>query len=288
MLCANRREDYMVSPTPLLNTIRPLAFATGLLFAGAAAAGDFEDMVAAERAFAADASARNTRDAFLAAYDEDGIAFAPGPRSAQRVWEKRPTNKNKLEWAPEVAEVAASGELGYTSGPWRFTAEGDEQPSAFGHFFTLWHKDADGKWKVLADHGVSHAQVPFPDKVTRRGGIGAGTPPTWTVGIDELRKADLLPAGQLDSRMVSGDFLRLREGALPDARATGQALPSHPQRVDTGAVIANSGDLAATWGGGVGSPGWIRVWRRPAADDAPGRGWVLVAELVSPAPEPPK
>jgi len=38
----------------------------------------------------------------------------------------------------------------------------------------------------------------------------------------------------------------------------------------------------------VGSPGWVRVWRRPAADDAPGRGWVLVAELVSPAVEPPK
>jgi hypothetical protein len=30
------------------------------------------------------------------------------------------------------------------------------------------------------------------------------------------------------------------------------------------------------------------VWRRPAADDAPGRGWVLVAELVSPAVEPQK
>ena len=278
----------MVSPTPLLKAIRPLAIVAAALFAGAASAGDFEDMVAAERAFAADASARNTREAFLAAYDEDGIAFVAGPRNAKRVWEARPENKNKLEWAPEVAEIAASGELGYTSGPWRFTREGDEQPTAFGHFFTIWRKDADGKWKVLVDHGVSHAQVAFPDKVTRRGGIGAGTPPTWRVGIDELRKADQLPAGQLDSRVVSADFLRLREGALPDSRAVGEALPSNAQRIDTGAVIANSGDLAATWGGGVGSPGWIRVWRRPAADDAPGRGWVLVAELVSPAAEPPK
>ena len=181
----------MVSPTPLLKAIRPLAIVAAALFAGAASAGDFEDMVAAERAFAADASARNTREAFLAAYDEDGIAFVAGPRNAKRVWEARPENKNKLEWAPEVAEIAASGELGYTSGPWRFTREGDEQPTAFGHFFTIWRKDADGKWKVLVDHGVSHAQVAFPDKVTRRGGIGAGTPPTWRVGIDELRKADL-------------------------------------------------------------------------------------------------
>jgi len=278
----------MVSPTPLLKAIRPLVLLGAALFASTAVAGDFEDMVAAERAFAADASARNTRDAFLAAYAEDGVAFAPGPRNAQRVWEKRSANKNHLEWAPEVAEIASSGELGYTSGPWRFTADGDDKPSAFGHFFTVWRKDEDGKWKVLVDHGVSHAEVPFPDKVVRRGGIGAGTPPTWPVGMDELRKADQQPPGALDSRLVSADFWRLREGAMPDSRATGAALPTFASRLDTGMVISKAGDLAATWGGGVGSPGWVRVWRRPAADDAPGRGWVLVAEVVSPAVEPAK
>jgi ketosteroid isomerase-like protein len=278
----------MVSPSSLLKVL-PLALLALCLPAGVRAS-DFEDMVAAERAFAADAAARSTREAFLAAYDKDGVAFAPGPANAQRVWEARAPNKNRLEWTPEVAEIAASGELGYTSGPWRFTTEGDDSPSAFGHFFTIWRKDAEGKWKVLADHGISHNEVPFPDKVIRRGGIGAGAPPTWPVGIAELRSADLLPPGMLDARLVSADFWRLREHELPGGRAAGQALPSHAQRVDTGLVVAKSGELAATWGGGDGSPGWIRVWRRPAADDAPGKGWVLVAEVVSPAPppEPPK
>jgi ketosteroid isomerase-like protein len=279
-------EEYMVSPS-LLHKALPIALLAALALAGAPArAGDFEDMVAAERAFAADASARNTRDAFLAAYDREGVAFAPGPVNAQWIWEARKPNKNHLEWAPEVAEIAASGELGYTSGPWRMTAEGEDKPSAFGHFFTVWRKDADGHWKVLVDHGISHGEVPFPDKVTRRGGIGAGAPPTWPVGVAELRNADLLPPGALDSRVVSADFWRLREQLLPGSRASGQALPSRALRVDTGLVIAKSGELGATWGGGEGSPGWIRVWRRPAADDAPGRGWVLVAELVTPAPEP--
>src|SRR6187549_2588019 len=147
-----KREDYMVSPTPLLKPIRvllPLLLGMLILPVSRACASDFDDLVAAERAFAADASARNTRDAFLAAYDEDGIAFAPGPRNAQRVWGNRSVNKTRLEWAPEVAEIAASGDLGYTSGPWRFTAEGDEKPTAFGHFFSIWRKDGDGKWKVL-------------------------------------------------------------------------------------------------------------------------------------------
>jgi ketosteroid isomerase-like protein len=281
-------EDNMVSPTPLLKAIRPALLAAALLLPGAAVAGDFEDMVAAERAFAADASARNTREAFLAAYADDGVAFSPGPKDAQRLWQDRSVNKNRLEWAPEVAEIAASGDLGYTSGPWRFTAEGDDKPSAFGHFFSIWRKDGDGKWKLLVDHGVSHREVPFPDKVTRRGGSGAGSPPTWPVGLHELRTADMTPPGQLDARMVSADFWRLREGAMPDSQATGTALPSYAARVDEGMVISKGGDLAATWGGGLGSPGWIRVWRRPAADDAPGRGWLLVAELVAPAIEPQK
>jgi ketosteroid isomerase-like protein len=281
------RENYMVSPTPLLKAIRPAALACAALFSSLAHAGDFEDMIAAERAFAADASARNSRDAFLAAYDEDGIAFAPGPRNAQRVWEKRSVNKTRLEWAPEVAEIASSGDLGYTSGPWRFTNEGDDKPSAYGHFFSIWRKDADGKWKVLIDHGATPAPVPLPDTVTRRGGGGAGAPPTWAVGIDELRRADMLAAGALDSRMVSADFWRLREGNLPDSKSTGSALPTQGLRLDGGLVVSRAGDLAATWGGGVGSPGWIRVWRRPSADDAPGRTWVLVAELVSPSVEPP-
>lgn len=276
----------MVSPSNLLKAL-PLAL-LALAWPADARAGDFEDMVAAERAFAADASARNTRDAFLAAYDTQGVAFAAGPVDAQRLWQSRTVTKNRLEWAPEIAEIAASGELGYTSGPWRFTAEGDEQPSAYGHFFTIWHKDGEGKWKVLVDHGISHNEMAFPEKVTRRGGIGSGASPSWPVGIAELRSADLLPPGALDSRLVSADFWRLREHELPGSQAVGQALPSSALRVDTGLVIAKSGELAATWGGGDGSPGWVRVWRRPAADDAPGKGWVLVAEVVAPAAGPPK
>ncbi|MBC7656129.1 MAG: nuclear transport factor 2 family protein, partial [Frankiaceae bacterium] len=241
---------------------------------------------AAERAFDADASARSTRAAFLSALADDGLVFAPGPSNGQRVWDLRAENKNRLEWAPELAEISASGDLGYTSGPWRFTPAGAEKPAAFGHFFTIWRKGGDGKWKVLIDHGIGHADLALPDKVQRRGGLGLGPPPTWPVGVAELRSADLAPAGALNTRMVSADFLRLRDGALPDSRAEGGALPSKAQRVDTGQVMSSAGDLAASWGGGVGSPAWIRVWRRPSASDAPGQGWVLAVDLSVPAVEP--
>ena len=267
----------MVSPRALIKAC--LILASSFSAVPLALADDFEDMVAAERAFAADASARNTRAAFLAALADDGLVFAPGPSNGQRVWQARAENKNRLEWTPELAEISASGDLGYTSGPWRFTADGAEKPAGFGHFFTIWRKGADGKWKVLVDHGISHKEVAFPEKVQRRGGLGLGEPPGWPVGVAELRNADLAPAGALNTRMVSADFLRLREGAEPDSRAEGQALPSEALRVDTGQVVSSAGDLAASWGGGVGSPAWLRVWRRPSASDAPGQGWVLAVDL---------
>lgn len=249
-------------------------------------ADDFDDMVNAEKAFAADASARSTRDAFLAALADDGVVFAPAPANGKCHWESHPANKNRLEWAPAIAEIAASGDLGYTSGPWRITAAGEERPAAYGHFFTVWKKQADGKWKVLVDHGVAHAEVAFPEKVTRRGGLGVGAAPTWPVGVAELRSADLAPIGELNPRMVSADFYRLRESNLPDGRAEGKALESSATRIDTGLIISSAGDLAATWGGGIGGPSWIRVWRRPSAEDAPGKGWQLAAELVVPRAEP--
>ncbi len=260
-----------------------VGLALSLFMAGNAAASDFDDLVAAERAFAADASARSTREAFLAALADDGLVFQPGPTSGQRTWTDRAPDKNHLEWAPAMAEIAKSGDLGYTIGPWRFTEAEAKAPSATGWYFSIWRKQADGTWRVLLDHGITAPAAAFPDEVQRRGGVSIGPPPSWSVGIPELRSADLAPAGKLTSRMVSADFLRLRAGHAPDGSADGQALASTATRLDTGLVVSSGGDLSVTWGGGVGSPAWIRVWRRPAAEDAPGQGWQLAVDFAIPA-----
>jgi ketosteroid isomerase-like protein len=259
------------------------------LLAGPLRADDYTDLVSAEQMFAADAAVRGTRAAFLAALADDGTVFAPGPGSGKAVWTARADNKNRLEWAPAVAEVAASGDLGYTSGPWRYTVKGDDKPSAFGHYLTVWKKQADGHWKVLVDHGIGHAEVPFPDKVVRRGAIAAGSAPTWPVGMAELRIADQAPAGLLTAAMVSDDFLRMREGSLPDGQGSGEALPGGTgTRLEAGYAISAAGDMAASWGGSADGPSWLRIWRRPAAGDPPGLGWRLAVDLGQPAPPPPE
>jgi ketosteroid isomerase-like protein len=268
-------------------TIKACLLCAGVLAATAAAAGDYEDLIAAEQRFAADAAARGTRAAFLEALAPDGLVYAPGPSNGKRTWEARQDDGSRLQWTPEVAEIAASGDLGYTSGPFRFIQAGAESPVGFGHYLSVWRKDGEGRWVLVIDHGVGHEEAPFPETVVRRGAVGLGAPPTWPVGRAELRSADLLPAGELNPRLVAADFLRLRNGALPDGKAEGAALPSTAARLDTGQILSAAGDLAVTWGGGEGSPSWLRVWRRPTASDAPGKGWVLAVDLARPAPRQP-
>ena len=259
-----------------------------VLLAGPIRADDYSDLVSAEQTFAADASVRGTRTAFLAALADDGVVFAPGPTSGKAVWTARPDDKDRLEWAPAMAEVAASGDLGYTSGPWRFIAKGAVKPTAFGHYLTVWKKQPDGHWKVLVDLGIRHGQASFPEKVVRRGSLGAGMAPTWPVGISELREADRAPAGQVTAAMVSDDFLSLREGRAPESVASSEVLPGGPgMRLDSGLAISSAGDLAATWGGGPDSSNWLRIWRRPVAGDPPGLGWRLAVDLSQAAPPPP-
>ena len=259
---------------------------------GAARADAFADMVAAERAFAADALARNVRDAFLASTADDGMVFSSGPRNAKAFWTGQQPNKTRLEWAPEAAEVAASGDLGYTYGPWRLTPEGEEKPAAFGHFFTVWQKQPDGTWRWLADKGIAHHEYPLPTTVVRRGEVGLKAPPGGLRGnalLAELREADQLPAGEITSVVIAPDFLLFRPGQAPRAASEAPALEQTPAtRFVSHMAISAAGDLAATWGGSPGGASWVRVWRRAGVGDPPGLGWRLVADVsdVVALPEP--
>ena len=57
----------------------------------------------------------------------------------------------KLEWKPDFAEAAKSGDLGYTFGNWRLTkADGK---LFYGNYMTVWKRQADGSWKYVMDAG---------------------------------------------------------------------------------------------------------------------------------------
>lgn len=69
---------------------------------------------------------------------------------------------NQLTWMPLFADMAASGDLGYTYGTWEFRSKGkDGKPTVErGKYTTIWKKQKDGSWKVALDMGNSSGPTP--------------------------------------------------------------------------------------------------------------------------------
>src|SRR5215211_3439230 len=128
------------------------------------------DMVKTEQAFSKMAEEKNTRDAFMAFIADDGLLFRPGAVNGKK-WmiehpappPQNPDKKPLLAWQPSFAGIAASGDMGFTTGPWEAKADiKDEKPRGYGHFVTVWKKQADGTWRFAVDLGIDHPQSGGP------------------------------------------------------------------------------------------------------------------------------
>jgi ketosteroid isomerase-like protein len=68
---------------------------------------------------------------------------------------------NRLTWTPVHADMAASGDLGYTYGTYEFQSIGKAgKPTVeSGKYVSIWKKQKDGSWKVVMDMGNSSPQA---------------------------------------------------------------------------------------------------------------------------------
>lgn len=126
-----------------------------------------QEMVKTEQAFSKVAEEKTISEAFLAFIADDGLLFRPGAVNGKKWLLEHPSppsdKKPLLAWQPSFAGMAASGDMGFTTGPWEFKNEvKDEKPAAYGHFFTIWKKQQDGSWKFVVDLGISHPQSGGP------------------------------------------------------------------------------------------------------------------------------
>jgi ketosteroid isomerase-like protein len=62
---------------------------------------------------------------------------------------------NRLTWSAVGADLAGSGDLGYTWGNYEFLSKDKDgnQHVERGKYTTVWKKQADGSWKVALDMG---------------------------------------------------------------------------------------------------------------------------------------
>lgn len=121
-----------------------------------------EALVAAEYAFAAAAKANGTKPAFLEHLADDAILFRPAAVNGKAWWEEQPLRPGLLAWYPAYAGIAASGDMGLSTGPWEFWPPDATEPYGFGHYISVWQLQPDGQWKVVIDTGIQVALGPAP------------------------------------------------------------------------------------------------------------------------------
>jgi ketosteroid isomerase-like protein len=122
-----------------------------------------QSMVKTERAFAAMSEEKGTRESFMAFIADDGILFRPREVKGKQWMAEHPLpasdKRSLLSWQPTFADMARSGDMGYTTGPWEYKDNIlDAKPVAFGNFLTVWKKQPDGNWKFAIDLGISNPQ----------------------------------------------------------------------------------------------------------------------------------
>lgn len=122
-----------------------------------------EQLIQAEKDFAAYSVANNTRSAFLKYLDSTGVVFENGKAlNGIQTWNKREVRPGVLNWHPQFAEISASGNLGYTTGPWTFQPKTiTDTVVAKGQYATVWQLDKSGNWKFIVDLGVN--ELPTTD-----------------------------------------------------------------------------------------------------------------------------
>ncbi|MFD2246580.1 YybH family protein [Pontibacter ruber] len=141
--------------------IKPFLLFLLLLFGGfqtnnAARDKALESMANAERAFSAASVKNGIKAAFLENLADDAIVFLPGPVNGKEGYGKQPESPAKLSWYPAYADISASPDWGYTTGPYELRPKPeDEKPTGAGFYLSVWKKQADGKWKVAVDMGNS-------------------------------------------------------------------------------------------------------------------------------------
>ena len=131
--------------------------------------------------------------------------------------DKRPL----LSWYPAVAGMARAGDLGYTTGPWEFKNDiHDAKPVAWGHFLTVWKKQADGSWKFAIDLGISNpqpAQAAAPWELPKNYKTPGRMKGIWSFSSDALLARDREFAKDCSGAWRRAQLsLRMR---LPDVRA---------------------------------------------------------------------
>jgi len=253
-----------------------------------------QEMVKTEQAFSKMAEEKNTRDAFMAFIADDGLLFRPGAVPGKKWMIEHPVpppketdKKPLLAWQPKFAGMAASGDMGFTTGPWESKADiKDEKPQAYGHFVTVWKKQEDGSWKFVVDLGIDHPQSGGPQTLWQPPDTSK-TPSFKPVDVSAATEELLNRDRKFNfAEYASPDVRLYRAGNLPyiGKQAAVEALSKTKGQIawqPIGGDVSRAGDLGYTHGTYeltddtkhvIERGSYVRIWQKQGGE------WRIVME----------
>jgi uncharacterized protein (TIGR02246 family) len=98
-------------------------------------------------------------EATVSYYSDDASVFPPnaplatGKQAIHAVWADVLNSASSISWQTDKVEVARSGDIAYLTGMYQTTAKDPHAQlvNDSGKFVEVWKKQADGKWKTVAD-----------------------------------------------------------------------------------------------------------------------------------------
>jgi len=246
-----------------------------------------DPIIAAERAFAAEAAERGWAGAFRVWHAPDAMVLSPDPISAaESLAQVDGDGTTALDWRPAYAGIARSGDFGFTTGP--FLLRGRE--GIVGHYFTVWRKQPDGTWRWIFDAGANVADPGPPTApdaaipVLPPGDAGAGSAQAAIVQVRALERRITLTRPDPRQRLIYhfSQDVRLnrtgltpaigREAATAAAMETAIGFSDAPIRVEASAA----GDLVFVLGPIEGDAYYARILQLQS------EGWRIVFDEIVP------
>lgn len=262
---------------------------------------DPAEVVAAERAFAADFPAMGLAGSFSKWSTPDAVIITGGQaRTSAELFADAPRTRQPgeplIEWWPVFAGISMSGDLGFTTGP------ASQDGNRYGHYFTVWKRQPDGQWRWVYDGGTGAdpAGQPGPESEPRTlpvATVGSSSPAIAMAEVEEAEaglaaQAANVKAAHLQYLAADG---RLYVAPLAPAEGPGAfatALDGWPTTMAIGAIegggASDAGDMVWTYGpvtwiqdGAPRHGHYVRIWqKRP-------EGWRIVLAQLIPAPPAP-
>ncbi len=255
---------------------------------------DPHSLAAAESSFAAHSVREGMRAAFLAHFADDGVMVRSGWVNSNAFLATRPDPPIVLDWRPAYVEVAASGELGLSTGPWKITSKANAHAApSYGQFVSVWRREGAGPWRVAVDLGIAHPQPTLWDRTLETHVAGAAGAAGGAGGIEAAERAFSERSASAGARSAyeaqGSERLRFYRGgaapaigkraALEASGATDDRLLWSVERIET----SKSGDFGYARGSYASRSApasvlghYLRVWRLESG------AWRVALDVINP------